>query len=101
MIFLIFLDNITSIMPRKGFNEDKIRKILYEELRDDSEEKIVCDEDSKEEDKLVSNSSSSSFEEDSDEYDNDDEYVTSGDGTKWKKPLLSPPGELYNKILNV
>ena len=86
MIFLIFSD---KIMSRKSLSEYQIRKVLDEELGDDSEEKTICNENL-EEYKLFSDesdSSSSSFEEDSDEYD-DDEYITSRDGTKWRK---TPP----------
>ena len=53
----------------------------------DSEEELVCDEDSEEEDNILPNendSSSFSYEEDSDEYD-DKDYITSRDGTKWRK----------------
>ena len=53
----------------------------------DSEEELICDEDSEEEDNILPNendSSSSSYEEDSDEYD-DKDYITSRDGTKWRK----------------
>ena len=59
------------------------------DLEVDSEEELICDEDS-EEDNILPNEddfSSSSYEEDSDEYD-DEDYLTSRDGTPWRK---TPP----------
>ena len=58
-------------------------------LEVNSEEELICNEDS-EEDNILPNEndfSSSSYEEDSDEYD-DEDYLTSRDGTQWRK---TPP----------
>ena len=58
----------------------------------DSEEKLICEEDLEKEDNFLPNeddSSSSIYEEDSDEYD-DKDYITSRDGTKWRKTSPSP-----------
>ena len=61
----------------------------------DDSEVIICDDVSEEEGKLFfdeSDSFLSSFEKDSDKSDDDDdddvEYITSRDGTKWRK---TPP----------
>ena len=64
----------------------------------DSEEKIICDEDS--EDNILPNeddSCSSSYEKDSDEY-NEEDYITSRDGTQWRK--TSPSAQRRTLIRN-
>ena len=79
-------------MSRKYLTDKEIVQVL-DTLADsevDSEEVLVCGEDSKTEDNILPNeddSSSSSYEEDcqdSDEYD-DDDCLTSRDGTRWKR----------------
>ena len=75
-------------MSRKSLCDKQISKILdsLSNLEVDSEEERICDEDL-EEDNILPNendSSSFSYEEDLDEYD-DEDYITSTDGTKWRK----------------
>ena len=81
-------------MSRKSLCDKQISKVLdsLADLEVDSEEELICDEDSEEEeDNILPNeddSSSSSYGEESDEYD-DEDYITSRNGTKWGK--LPPP----------
>ena len=82
-------------MSRKSLCDKQISKVLdsLADLEFDSEKELICDEDSEEDNILPyeDDSSSSSYEEDSDKYDNEN-YITSRDGTKWRKtffPLLN------------
>ena len=76
-------------MSRKSLCSKQISEVLdsLANLEVDSEEELICDEDSEEKDNILPNeddSSSSTYEEDSDEYD-DEDYITSRNGTKWRK----------------
>ena len=76
-------------MSHKSLCDKQISKVLdsLADLEVDSEEVRICDEDSEEEESILpnkDNSSSSSYEEDSDEYD-DEDYITSRNGTKCRK----------------
>ena len=91
-------------MSGKSLKNNQIGEVLNSlaDLEVDSGEELICDEDS-EEDKLLSNEgdpSSSSSEENSDEYD--DDYITSRDGTKWRKtPPSAQQKTLKRNILRV
>ena len=96
-------------MSRKYLTDKEIVQVL-DTLADsevDSEEEPVCGEDSETEDNILPNeddSSSSSYEEDcqdSDEYD-DDDCLTSRDGTRWKRTSPSAQQKsLRRNILRV
>ena len=96
-------------MSRK-YLTDKERVQVLDTLADsevDSEEELVCGEDSETEDNILPNkddSSSSSYEEDcqdSDEYD-DDDCLTSGEGTRWRRTFPSAQQKtLRRNILRV
>ena len=88
-------------MSRKFLCDKQIGKILdsLADLEVDSEEELICNEDS-EEDNILPNEddfSSFSYEEDSDEYD-DENYLTSRDGTQWRK--TSPSTQRRTLIRN-
>ena len=88
-------------MSGKSLCYKQISEVLdsLADLEVDSEEELICDEDS-EEDNILPNeddSSSSSYEEDSDEYD-DEDYITSRDGTKWRKTSPSAQRRTLRRI---
>ena len=61
------------------------------DLEVNSEEELICDKDSEEKENILPNENNSSFfsyEEGSDEYDEED-YITSRDGTQWRKTSSS------------
>ena len=79
-------------MSCKSFCDKQISEVLdsLADMEIDSEEELICDEDSEEEDNILPNEDDSSYfscEEDSNEYDEED-YITSRDGTQWRK---TPP----------
>ena len=79
-------------MSRKSLCDKQISEVLdsLADLEVDREE-LICDEDSQEDNILPNedDSSSSSYE-DSDQY-GDQDYITTRDGTQWRKtsPLLN------------
>ena len=88
-------------MSGKSLCYKQISEVLdsLADLEVDSEEELICDEDS-EEDNILPNeddSFSSSYEEDSDEYD-DEDYITSRDGTKWRKTSPSAQRRTLRRI---
>ena len=89
-------------MSRKSHCDRQISEVLdsLADLEVDSEEELICNEDSEEEDNILlikDDSSSTSYEEDSDEYDEED-YITSRDGTQWRK--TSPSAQRRTLIRN-
>ena len=80
-------------MSRKSLCDKQINKVFdsLADLEVDSEEELIYVKDSEEEDNILPNendSSSFSYKEDSDEYD-DEDYIISRDGTKWRKTSSS------------
>ena len=76
-------------MSRKCLSEHQISEMLkdLDDMEVDSEEELIDNEDSENEDNVLPDEedSDSSYEEDADEYEDNDNFMTSRDGTKWRK----------------